>query len=233
MIILALEIEHFGRFKDKKIEFRPAVNVITGEEGSGKSTIAAFIRCMLFGMTEEEQESYFPYDFDGHYGGKIRFASDGSIYELERNFIGEGSVRLSLLPDGPEEEDPEGKLALLTGGISREHFRRYLCIPKDFFGDTGNIRYAGELSRENSARLKFRNAAVRLEKEREQYAASLDMDPEGERKEQERLLRENEEALREAQDAAGKAEAAYEELSTRLEADLEAVRAKNEARQDG
>ena len=232
MTILSLEIEHFGKFKNKKIELRPAVNVITGEEGSGKSTIAAFVRCMLYGMTEEEQESYFPYDFDGHYGGHLRFSADGVLYDLERDFIGEGSMVLRMLPDETEQENPEEKLALLTGGISREEFRNFLCIPKDFFGDTGSIVLSGTLSDEDSEKLKFRNSAVRLQKEREHFAASLEKDPEGDRKEQEQLLRENEEQLREAKEAEAQAESVFREKEDRLREDLLAVRQKNEARQE-
>ena len=47
MIIEKIVIKSFGRLTDMTLEFSDRVNVIEGENESGKSTIAAFIRYML------------------------------------------------------------------------------------------------------------------------------------------------------------------------------------------
>ena len=52
MIIEKIVIKSFGRLQDKTLEFSDRVNVIEGENESGKSTIAAFIRYMLYGITD-------------------------------------------------------------------------------------------------------------------------------------------------------------------------------------
>ena len=52
MIIEKIVIKSFGRLQDKTLEFSDRVNVIEGENESGKSTIAAFIRYMLYGFTD-------------------------------------------------------------------------------------------------------------------------------------------------------------------------------------
>lgn len=52
MIIEKIVIKSFGRLTDKTLEFSDRVNVIEGENESGKSTIAAFIRYMLYGFTD-------------------------------------------------------------------------------------------------------------------------------------------------------------------------------------
>ena len=56
MIIEKIVIKSFGRINDMTLEFSDGVNVIEGENESGKSTIAAFIRYMLYGFTDDTDE---------------------------------------------------------------------------------------------------------------------------------------------------------------------------------
>ena len=57
MIIEKIVIKSFGRINDMTLEFSDGVNVIEGENESGKSTIAAFIRYMLYGFTDDSSEA--------------------------------------------------------------------------------------------------------------------------------------------------------------------------------
>lgn len=50
MNISRIYIEQFGHLKNREIFFHSNMNLIYGKNESGKSTISAFIRCMLFGM---------------------------------------------------------------------------------------------------------------------------------------------------------------------------------------
>ena len=52
MIIKELYIAEFGGIKDKKIEFgnENMLNIIYGENESGKSTVFLFIKFMLYGL---------------------------------------------------------------------------------------------------------------------------------------------------------------------------------------
>ena len=56
MIIEKLDIRSFGLLKDMTLEFAPTVNVIEGQNEAGKSTIAAFIKYMLFGFDTVEND---------------------------------------------------------------------------------------------------------------------------------------------------------------------------------
>ncbi|MBR2972045.1 MAG: AAA family ATPase [Clostridia bacterium] len=56
MIIEKIDIRSFGLLKDMTLEFAPTVNVIEGQNEAGKSTIAAFIKYMLFGFDTVENE---------------------------------------------------------------------------------------------------------------------------------------------------------------------------------
>lgn len=52
MIIEKIVIKSFGRITDMTLEFSDKINVIEGENESGKSTIAAFIKYMLYGFND-------------------------------------------------------------------------------------------------------------------------------------------------------------------------------------
>lgn len=54
MIIEKIEINAFGALTNVTLEFTETVNVISGENEVGKSTIAAFIRYMLYGFSGTE-----------------------------------------------------------------------------------------------------------------------------------------------------------------------------------
>ncbi len=50
MIIERIEIKSFGQLTDMTLEFSDKINVIEGQNEAGKSTIAAFIKYMLYGF---------------------------------------------------------------------------------------------------------------------------------------------------------------------------------------
>ena len=54
MIIEKVIIKSFGRITDMTLEFSDKVNVIEGENEAGKSTIAAFIKYMLYGFDDDK-----------------------------------------------------------------------------------------------------------------------------------------------------------------------------------
>ena len=56
MIIEKIVIKSFGLLTDMTLEFSDGVNVIEGRNESGKSTIAAFIRYMLYGFDNSEPD---------------------------------------------------------------------------------------------------------------------------------------------------------------------------------
>ena len=57
MIIERIDIKSFGGLNDISLEFTDSVNVIEGRNEAGKSTIAAFIRYMLFGFGAADEGS--------------------------------------------------------------------------------------------------------------------------------------------------------------------------------
>ncbi len=56
MIIEKIDIKCFGRLQNLTLEFGERVNIIEGQNESGKSTIAGFIKYMLYGFEATERE---------------------------------------------------------------------------------------------------------------------------------------------------------------------------------
>ena len=50
MKLKKLSLNNFGRFRGEVLKLEDGINVIYGENESGKSTVHTFIRSMLFGM---------------------------------------------------------------------------------------------------------------------------------------------------------------------------------------
>lgn len=94
MIINKLELDSFGKFKDYKLELVAGVNLIYGENESGKSTIHSFIEGIFYGFLKpftkktiysEKHERYNPLNLD-LYRGNLEFKIDDIIYRVERDF---------------------------------------------------------------------------------------------------------------------------------------------------
>ncbi len=56
MIIEKINIKSFGMITDMTLEFSNSINVIEGQNEAGKSTIAAFIKYMLYGFDNREEK---------------------------------------------------------------------------------------------------------------------------------------------------------------------------------
>lgn len=93
MRLISCHIENFGRLSDVSLEFRQGCHIICEKNGWGKSTLAAFIRVMLFGFGEEkarnelknERRRYRPWQ-GGVYGGQLEFETEGKAYIISRTF---------------------------------------------------------------------------------------------------------------------------------------------------
>ncbi|MBP9996475.1 MAG: AAA family ATPase [Lachnospiraceae bacterium] len=93
MIILGCHVENFGKLHDFDYSFEQGCNRIREKNGWGKSTLAAFIRVMLYGfesegkkkITENERRRYEPWQ-GGVYGGSMTFTHGDRKYIVTRTF---------------------------------------------------------------------------------------------------------------------------------------------------
>lgn len=93
MKIKELNINGFGKLKNKNIKFDEGINVIKGENESGKSTLLKFITSSLYGVSKNKRgksisdyEKYKPWDTE-NYSGKIKYKLDNeNEFEVYRDF---------------------------------------------------------------------------------------------------------------------------------------------------
>ncbi len=60
MIIESISIQHFGNITDLSLSFCDGVNILVGANEAGKSTVAAFIRYMLYGFGTQNSTGDLP-----------------------------------------------------------------------------------------------------------------------------------------------------------------------------
>lgn len=119
MRILRLHIENFGKLRDFDLELEDGLTVISAKNGWGKSTLAAFIKAMFYGLTyttkralkENERKRYLPWQ-GGAYGGNMEFLVGSKKYRVERFF----GVR--------DKEDTFALYDLNTGLLSEDYSKR-------------------------------------------------------------------------------------------------------------
>lgn len=93
MKILSCHIENFGKIHDYSMDFCDGANIICEANGWGKSTFAAFIRAMFYGLEgyrkknieENERKRYKPWQ-GGVFGGQLVFEIQGKKYLISRVF---------------------------------------------------------------------------------------------------------------------------------------------------
>ena len=82
MIINKLKINGFGKLENKEIELNDKINIIKGDNESGKSTLLKFISSSLYGISRNKNgkdisdyDKYIPWNAD-EFSGKITYHVD-------------------------------------------------------------------------------------------------------------------------------------------------------------
>ncbi len=86
MTINEIYIKNFGKLSSFKLTANDGVNIIYGPNETGKTTIMAFIKAMLYGAGRAEtRRKYEPWN-GGKMGGTLVFECGGKHYSLSRQF---------------------------------------------------------------------------------------------------------------------------------------------------
>ena len=92
MKLLKCYIENFGKLSNYNYTFENGLNTIKEENGFGKTTFAAFIKAMFYGMEVKrnskvliDRKKYMPWQ-GGTFGGSIEFEINNKKYKIERFF---------------------------------------------------------------------------------------------------------------------------------------------------
>lgn len=150
MKLINCKIDGFGKFAGNEVRFKDGLNIFCCENGWGKTTIAAFVRAMLYGLPPEranaretgERARFRPFEGSA-FGGSLELEVGGHNYIIRRTFDAKKGSR-----DGVEVyEDGKPAPRLLSDpgagilGIDGDTFDRVLFAGCDDTetGSTGDI----------------------------------------------------------------------------------------------
>ena len=93
MKIKELKINGFGKLQNKQIELKDNINIVYGENESGKSTLLKFITGMFYGLSKNKNgglvpdiEKFTPWKTE-EFSGKIKYELDNNeVFEVYRDF---------------------------------------------------------------------------------------------------------------------------------------------------
>lgn len=137
MKIRELNIKNFGKFQDETLTFDDGINIVYGENESGKSTVHTFIRSMLFGLergrgraaSSDTFSQYEPWENPNHYAGTLKIESGGKVFCIQRNFDKYAkSSKLFCEDDGEELSIENGDLDMLLDDMSESVFDNTVSI---------------------------------------------------------------------------------------------------------
>ena len=148
MLLKRCYVQGFGKLQNFTYEFTEGLNVICTENGWGKSTFAAFLRAMFYGLPqagsrtkleEAERRKYRPWN-GGVMGGFLEFKADGKTYKAERTFgkkEAEDTFRLIDLSTNLESGDFSTNLGEELFGLDKDAYSRSTYLPQNKISDGG------------------------------------------------------------------------------------------------
>ena len=149
MLIRKIEIDHFGKLNNFKLDFSDGLNFIYGRNEDGKSTVMAFVRMMFYGnvgvsreLSVNARKRYRPWN-GAQMGGAIEFETNGKNYRLQKVFgqtAGKDEVCLLNLDTGtPEPLSSDEEVGTHFFGMELAGFERSVFIGRSggFSGNDG------------------------------------------------------------------------------------------------
>lgn len=135
-----VKIEGFGKLNNETIEFSPGINLIYGENESGKTTVHTFLRSMLFGLERkrgraaatDDWSRYESWDYRGWYGGSLVFRCGDRTFQVDRSFDRNGREdRLFCLEDGEELSLEQGDMEMLLCQMTERGYRNSVSLEQN------------------------------------------------------------------------------------------------------
>lgn len=142
MKLKAYHIENFGNISNDERTFDDNLTEICENNGFGKTTLAAFIKAMFYGLPPyketgkgndlPERKRFYPFN-NGKFGGSLTFEMGGSEYKIER-FLGKKSVKddtLIIYCNGKKFNGFDGDIGRAVFELDKNSFERTVFINSD------------------------------------------------------------------------------------------------------
>ena len=157
MRIIKCYVENFGLLHAQEYSFNKGINCCISDNGTGKTTLAAFIEAMLYGigdtrrtlLDENPRKKYTPWQ-GGRFGGSLTFETGKKKYTVERSFgarPADDTFRLIDATSGRDCTDFDENLGEALFGIDRDGFLRTVYLSeKNLQGKNDNKSISAKLS---------------------------------------------------------------------------------------
>ena len=132
MRLLHCHIENFGKLHDADFDFKEGVTQFYEENGYGKTTLAAFLKAMFYGLpsyktnakTFNDRMHFYPFN-GGKFGGNLTFEMGGKQYRIERFFDkkSDAADELKVFCAG-RPYDFRAEVGKAVFGLDKESFER-------------------------------------------------------------------------------------------------------------
>ncbi len=140
MKLLKCSVRNFGTLSEFEREFDQGLTVIKEENGFGKSTLAAFLKAMFYGLPKRagrsvdtnERMKFNPWQ-GGVFGGRLDFEHNGKKYRVERTFgqrENQDTFKLFDLDSMTESTDFSSELGIELFGLDAQSFERSVYVPQ-------------------------------------------------------------------------------------------------------
>ncbi|MCQ2382580.1 MAG: AAA family ATPase [Clostridia bacterium] len=146
MKLIQCHIENFGKLANFDYCFTGGLNSIKADNGWGKSTLAAFIKAMFYGLPitnkkqldENERKKYLPWQ-GGNFGGNLIFELGKKRYKIERFFDKKSDTfQLYDLTTGKKCQDFTENIGAEIFELDADAFERTIYIPQKALDTSGN-----------------------------------------------------------------------------------------------
>lgn len=183
MKLISCYIEGYGAIEKKEYFFDEGITAFCRENGTGKSTLASFLKAMFYGLkgykegsTEFcDREHFYPFK-GGKFGGNLTFSKAGKVYKIERYF-GEKTTRgdtLKVYCNGEVADELGEDIGKTVFGVDETSFLRTLFIGSEEIEikSTSSINAKlGSFLQGMDEETGYDNALKKLDEERKRYQA--------------------------------------------------------------
>lgn len=156
MKLISCYVENFGKLHEYRHTFGDGLNILLEDNGWGKTTFAAFLKAMFYGLdyttkksiAENERKHYMPWQ-GGNFGGYVIFEVSGRKYRVERFFGAkdkDDTFALYNEDSGLSCNDYSEHLGEDLFGLDMEAFERSTYIPQQTSKTAINDSLAARLS---------------------------------------------------------------------------------------
>ena len=184
MKLIKCYIENFGKLSNSDYDFNAGLTGFCEDNGFGKTTLAAFIKAMFFGLPSvrvnakefNDRKHFYPFS-GGKFGGNLTFEMGGDIYRIER-FFGKKSDTEDALTVYRNNKVFHGfgtDIGKAVFGVDKESFERTVFITSEAFDFSATNGMCAKLNCfvENSdGDTAFENIVGKLERARKELKAS-------------------------------------------------------------